>query len=349
MANPEWYNKYVDWYNQNMAQHVDNPSAQKQFHRYALAYYDQIQNNQKASEQEKEQDKARLAAVAASVGGPAAYWLANRGEDAAKDVAKDVVKDVAKDTITNTGGATGTLVSNSGGQGLTSLAHAKEAGAAHDAAYGASQAGNAGAAEVANPGVLGNIGSMGSSLGGLGALAGIGGGIALGAKGAKDLLDGKTTKGPEGWGGRATLGIATGGLSELARPFFRKTTDDYRKERIAELGDSSRGWQDYQQQRYDAEKAGTSSHDGWEAGEKWNFDKANQLAQGDGTHFIGVMGNAQTFGDDFLRLDQDKQKQIAQRLANDGLYHSDKGNVLIAKDKQDQARSVYDQIIGGAQ
>ncbi len=62
-------------------------------------------------------------------------------------------------------------------------------------------------------------GMLGTSLGAL-PLAGIAAGIGLGVKGARDLFRGKETKGVEGWGGRATLGIATGGLSELARPFF---------------------------------------------------------------------------------------------------------------------------------
>lgn len=55
--------------------------------------------------------------------------------------------------------------------------------------------------------------SMATAIPYLGVIAG----LALGAKGAKDLLKNKPTKGWEGWGGRATLAIATGGLSEIAR------------------------------------------------------------------------------------------------------------------------------------
>lgn len=67
----------------------------------------------------------------------------------------------------------------------------------------------------------------------LGMGVGVVGGLALGAKGLKDLLNDKKTKGLEGWGGRATLGIATGGLSEVARGLgLFNQGRDYRKESL---------------------------------------------------------------------------------------------------------------------
>lgn len=95
--------------------------------------------------------------------------------------------------------------------------------------------------KLSEPGMASAVGSnamgMAGSLGGAGALAGIAGGLALGAKGVKDLINKKKTKGVEGWGGRATLGIATGGLSEVARAFGlgKKSTKDIQKDKIKEL------------------------------------------------------------------------------------------------------------------
>lgn len=61
-------------------------------------------------------------------------------------------------------------------------------------------------------------GSLGSiTMAGAVPVAGAVVGGALLGKGIKDLYTGKDTKGVEGWGGRATLGIASGGLSEVAR------------------------------------------------------------------------------------------------------------------------------------
>jgi len=65
--------------------------------------------------------------------------------------------------------------------------------------------------------------------GGLGLLpmAGIAGGAYLTYRGAQDLINDKETKGLSGWGGRAQLGILTGGGSEIARGLglFKETTN----------------------------------------------------------------------------------------------------------------------------
>ena len=334
-STPKWYTDYINWYNQNMSQYADNPSAQKQFHSYALHYYDQIQNKQKATKAEKERGKAQIAGLAAAVGGPAAFWLTKSAVTPAATTA----------ATTAASAAPGLTALGEAGTAASAVPVSAAAPVATEGAAGLTALGEAGAVEAA-PGLLGQFGALG-----VGPQAGILGGLALGAKGLSDLVKGKETKGIEGWGGRATLGMATGGLSEVGRAFGlgQKSTDDYRNERIEALGETSPQWQNYQQQRYDAEKAGTSSHDGWEKGEKWNWEKALDLAKNDGTHFAGVMGNAETFGDEFLGLDQEKQKQISQELANQGLYHSNKGNVLIADDKQQQARDIYAQLIGGNQ
>ncbi len=85
-------------------------------------------------------------------------------------------------------------------------------------------------------GVMSNLGSLGG-LTGAGVGAGVLGGIALGAKGAKDLLQGNETKGGLDWASRATLGIATGGLSELARfaGLGRKPTTEVEDKKLEDL------------------------------------------------------------------------------------------------------------------
>lgn len=93
----------------------------------------------------------------------------------------------------------------------------------------------------ASAGLLsGGEGLGGLTIGGVPAIpaAGVVGGLLLGAKGVKDLVNDKPTKGLEGWGGRVTLGIATGGISELIRGsgLFRKSRtkqEDKRLENIA--------------------------------------------------------------------------------------------------------------------
>ncbi len=83
-------------------------------------------------------------------------------------------------------------------------------------------------------GVASNLGSLGG-LAGAGVGAGVLGGIALGAKGANDIIRGNETSGGLDWASRATIGIATGGLSELARPFFAKPKTEVEDKRLEDL------------------------------------------------------------------------------------------------------------------
>lgn len=181
--------------------------------------------------------------------------------------------------------------------------------------------------------------------GGLGLLpaAGIAGGLALGAKGAKDLLEGKETKGWEGWGGRATLGIATGGLSEVARLAGlggHKSTKDYQDERWGSLSPGLQELRSASHPEDDDRVWDTGKY----AGQEYTFDKALDLASEDPTHFIAVLGNLETFGDEWVSVPLDKQKEVVSRLIDEGLYTSDKGDILISD--PNQAKNIFNEVMG---
>lgn len=193
------------------------------------------------------------------------------------------------------------------------------------------------------------LGSLGG-LAGAGVGAGILGGTALVGKGAKDLLSGKDTKGWEGWGGRGSLALATGGLSEVARPFMGgKSTKDYQRERQQKVIDKGNtGWQDF----FGKQPLGAKDpNDGkWTegigAGKKWNMDDAKERAKLNPAEFAGVQGNADTFGDDWFKLDDAKRDSLVKKFLDEDLYHSDKGSILISDGKQDRAKQLYNEIMG---
>lgn len=102
----------------------------------------------------------------------------------------------------------------------TGLLGGASAPVATSAATGApATAAELGATQAAPGGLLSGLPSLGT----VAPLAGVAGGIALGARGIRDMYKGEpesyanVAKNPIGVGGRATLAIATGGLSELGR------------------------------------------------------------------------------------------------------------------------------------
>jgi len=190
--------------------------------------------------------------------------------------------------------------------------------------------------------------SMSSGLMGLAPYAGVAAGLYLGGKGISNYLKGKDHWDPKddpmGAASRATLGIATGGLSEVARYFGigrHKSTKQYQDERWGKLSPAAQGLRGANHPEGDDGIWKTGKY----AGQKWSFEKARDLATEDPTHFVGVLGNLEAFGDEWLGLPLDKQKEIVSRLNNENLYYSDKGDVLLKN--KDRARQIKDEVLSG--
>lgn len=186
---------------------------------------------------------------------------------------------------------------------------------------------------VAGEGALGSIGGGVSSLGAA-PLLGVAGGLALGAKGAKDLLQGNKTKGLEGWGGRATLGIATGGLSELARAlgvFGHKSTKQENKDRWKGL--------------YNAGKVPDWFVSDPKVNQDMGVDDA-KLASGKlgGRDVWATSGMFDTFGKDWATTGNEAQReQVAKKMLDEKLFDTKKGVTYVTN--QDRAKSILDEIL----
>lgn len=196
---------------------------------------------------------------------------------------------------------------------------------------------------VAAQGGLG-IGSLGAA-----PILGIAGGLALGAKGVKDLLQNNKTKGLEGWGGRATLGIATGGLSELARAFgigghesTRDTAKRHTKGLLSQAPDNAK-WQNYvSAMREQYNNAPPDPSKPFAGGKYGSFDEYKKAGlQAD--DLTGVYGNLNTYGTKWSDLDFNQQKALTQKNIDAGNYSSKKGEVNIT-DKA-KALSFLDELL----
>jgi hypothetical protein len=189
-----------------------------------------------------------------------------------------------------------------------------------------------GPSSVPSVGTAGGIGSMAGSAAGLGALGAVAGGTALGGKAAFDMLQGKKPN----TAGRIILGMATGGLSELAAPLFgHKSTRETAKKNTQKLMGIAPDDALYQQyvagarQAYDSapvdpSKPFAGKYASWE-----EYEKAG-LEAPDLTH---VFGNIETYGPDWAKLTEQQRQAITQENINRGNYYSKKGDVMI-RDKK---------------
>ena len=188
---------------------------------------------------------------------------------------------------------------------------------------------------TAAPTVMGNLGSLG-----VGPLAAIAGATALGGKAGYDMLQGKKADVP----GRVVLGMATGGISEIANALLnRKSTRDIAKSHTKDLlsqGKDNPAWQNYVQgMRAQYAKAPTGpafagKYNSWDEYKRAGLEAAD---------LTGVRGNLKTFGPGYESLGFDRQKQITQALIDANLYESKKGEVNITDAAK--ALALRDQIL----
>lgn len=123
-----------------------------------------------------------------------------------------------------------------------------------------------------------------------------------------------------------------------------KSTKEYQQERRDKVvGAGNQGWGGY----YSRNALGNDkvlptqiTRD-----EKGNWIKAD--GSWDAREYAGVQGNADTFGDDWFKLKDDQRDKLVTQFKNEGLYHSNKGDVLIADDKQARAKELYLSLLSG--
>jgi hypothetical protein len=206
---------------------------------------------------------------------------------------------------------------------------------------------SAGGAVPAAPGLFSGIGGMTGSAAGLGALGGIAAGTYLGGKSAYDMLRGKEDDSAAGLIGRGTLGIATGGLSEIARPFLmHESTRDVARKHTGQLMDEAGDDQvakDYVQgmrQQYDSAPVDPSKPFAGKYS-SWDEYKANGLEANDLT---GVYGNMKTFGPDWAKMSYDDRVKVTQALIDNDLYTSKKGEVEVTD--PNRAKQIKDEVLG---
>jgi hypothetical protein len=192
-------------------------------------------------------------------------------------------------------------------------------------------------------GLLGNAAGMGAL-----PLAAIAGSTLLGGKAAYDMLQGEK---PD-LGGRVILGMATGGLSELPGllGFGRKTTRDMARENTSDLLSKYTDDAKYQnyikgmREQFNSAPTDPTKPFGDTKGNKYATWDEYKNAGLDAGNLTGVLGNLNTFGQDWTNLDFNKQKDITQKLIDADLYNSSKGEVVITD--QDRAKQILMEALG---
>lgn len=205
---------------------------------------------------------------------------------------------------------------------------------------------NAGGSAVVPSGFsLGNIGAAGNYIlpaaGALGAYDL----FANGRTGARGIGQGAASGAMLGsYVGMPWLGAGIGAVAGLAGGMLNhKSTKEYEKERWGDLekkGVANAG----QAFLANHAKGDDSIYDsGARQGQKWNFENALEDTKKDPTHFQHVYGNYKTFGNDWSTYNDAQQKAIVSRLANEGLYKGNKGDVVITD--ANKARQIKDEVL----
>lgn len=290
----------------------------------------------------KAEQKAGIAAVGGQVAGTAA------GVYGASKLASALgFGSQAAGAAGATTGAAGTAAAGTAATG----AGAGAAGASSAGAAGGS--GIAGAATPATGSMMASaapyLGAAGAGLGAYGvydatqmrdrpgaAKAGAmsGAGMGLGLAAAAPLLG----LGPLGWGAYGLMALGGAGLGGgLGAALAHEGTADAQNRRWGGLAE--RGVQSAADFAHKNPGETGTWEDGKYAGQQWTFEKALDLAKENPDHFRGVYGNFDVFGNDWTqKYGDDEQRKIVSALINEGLYKSNKGDVIITD--QDKAREV---------
>lgn len=252
----------------------------------------------------------------------------------AKEGGKEILKKGAEEVATDSAASPGFFSTLFGGSSTPAVASPE--------IVSATQGGTAAAATPGMfSGVMGNAGSMG-----VGPLAGIAAATYLGGKSAYDMFKGKSDNSLQGKAGRLTLGMATGGLSEIARPFaMHKSTRDVAKGHTKDLLKQSddKQYQNYvsgmREQHNSAPVDPSKPFAGKYATEEEYIRNGLEAAD-----LTGVYGNIKTFGPDWTKLNFDQQKKVTQGLIDAGLYNFRKGEVEVTD--ADRAKQIYASTLG---
>lgn len=309
---------------------------------------EQLQKDQIKQQQFNQSPAGQAIPIALGVGGTIA--ASQFIKPAADPIATAYAQKIAAETAAKYGttaaaqGTTGTLA-QSAATGATQVAAAPTVAGAEplmpavpEGFYGTGEAAAAAAPE-AGGGILANASSLG-----VGPLAAIAAGTYLGGKAGWDMIQGKKP----GLPGRVVLGMATGGLSEVANGlglFNHKSTREYAKERTDELAGiapEDTGYQSYvsgMRDQYNAPPPDPSKPFAGKYG-SWDEYKSAGLEAGDLT---GVYGNIKAFGPEWAGLSQDDRVRVTQGLIDADLYESNKGDVLIRDEAK--AKEIRDRIL----
>lgn len=134
-----------------------------------------------------------------------------------------------------------------------------------------------------------------------------------------------------------------------------RSTKDYQKERRAALQETApnfaKVYQDIeaQQKENPDPQAGTwteaNDPTGKYVGKKWSWESEKDIRRttGDYLHATNWLGNAETFGDQWLQDPIELREAVTEELEKKDFYHSNKGDILIADDKQEEARKIYEE------
>ena len=136
----------------------------------------------------------------------------------------------------------------------------------------------------------------------------------------------------------------------VGKNLLHKSTKGYQQQRLGELVDS--GNQASAEFLAQGRQIADANNDTWQegkyAGQKWDFEKALDLAKDDPRGFVGMYGNFQVAGDRWLSTPPEKQIEFVKRALAEGLYSSEKGDVLFSgkKGHLDRAKQIYAEVMG---